>query len=94
MSMSKERNSLICFTNCALALEDGSIVRRDLWIDEAKGVIVDAQVSWELDKYGVVKNEERQRDEGRTEWSCGQVTGEEDGSCRISKRYANGALSR
>jgi len=38
------RNSLICFTNCKLALEDGSIVERDLWIDEAKGVVADAQV--------------------------------------------------
>ncbi|KIJ33086.1 carbohydrate esterase family 9 protein [Sphaerobolus stellatus SS14] len=36
-------NSLVCFTNCKLALEDGSIVQRDLWIDEEKGIIVDAQ---------------------------------------------------
>ena len=42
---SKELNKLVCFTNCALALEDGSIVRGDLWIDETKGVILDAQVS-------------------------------------------------
>jgi len=36
-------NSLICFTNCFLALEDGSLVSRDLWIDSGLGVILDAQ---------------------------------------------------
>lgn len=36
-------NLLVCFTNCKLALEDGSLIGRDLWIDQAKGVIVDAQ---------------------------------------------------
>ena len=39
-----ESNSLICFTNCFLALEDGSLVSRDLWIDADLGVILDAQV--------------------------------------------------
>lgn len=38
-------NSLICFTNCFLALEDGSLVSRDLWIDAELGVILDSQVS-------------------------------------------------
>lgn len=38
-------NGLICFTNCLLPLEDGSLVERDLWIDERRGVILDAQVS-------------------------------------------------
>ena len=42
---SKELNGLVCFTNCSLALEDGSVVPRDLWIDETKGIILDAQVS-------------------------------------------------
>ncbi|KAF8590850.1 carbohydrate esterase family 9 protein [Ramaria rubella] len=37
------RNSIICFTNCKLALEDGSLVQRDLWVDEEEGVILDAQ---------------------------------------------------
>ena len=41
-------NTLVCFTNCKLALEDGSIVSRDLWIDEEKGVILDSQVSWNV----------------------------------------------
>ncbi|KAJ1305852.1 hypothetical protein OPQ81_010577 [Rhizoctonia solani] len=36
-------NSLVCFTNCLLALEDGSLVARDLWIDSELGVILDAQ---------------------------------------------------
>lgn len=36
-------NSLICFTNCFLALEDGSLVSRDLWIDAELGVILDSQ---------------------------------------------------
>ncbi|PPQ63032.1 hypothetical protein CVT24_005978 [Panaeolus cyanescens] len=36
-------NSLICFTNCLLPLEDGSLVERDLWVDETRGIILDAQ---------------------------------------------------
>ncbi|KAF9529673.1 hypothetical protein CPB83DRAFT_811717 [Crepidotus variabilis] len=36
-------NGLICFTNCLLPLEDGSLVSQDLWIDERRGVILDAQ---------------------------------------------------
>ncbi|KAF5317336.1 hypothetical protein D9611_004021 [Ephemerocybe angulata] len=36
-------NGLVCFTNCLLPQEDGSLVKRDLWIDESKGIIVDAQ---------------------------------------------------
>ncbi|KAI0062403.1 Metallo-dependent hydrolase [Artomyces pyxidatus] len=36
-------NGLICFTNCLLPLEDGSLVRKDLWIDERRGVVLDAQ---------------------------------------------------
>ena len=38
-------NGLICFTNCLLPLEDGSLVERDLWIDEGRGTILDAQAS-------------------------------------------------
>lgn len=37
-------NGLICFTNCLLALEDGSLVKKELWTDERRGVILDAQV--------------------------------------------------
>ena len=37
-------NGLICFTNCLLPLEDGSLVERDLWIDERRGAILDSQV--------------------------------------------------
>jgi len=37
-------NGLICFTNCLLPLEDGGLVEKDLWIDERRGVILDAQV--------------------------------------------------
>lgn len=37
--------SLIRFTNCLLATESGELVKRDLWIDEGSGVILDAQVS-------------------------------------------------
>ncbi|KAI0343492.1 Metallo-dependent hydrolase [Trametopsis cervina] len=36
-------NGLICFTNCLLPLEDGSLVEKDLWIDERRGVILDSQ---------------------------------------------------
>ncbi|KAF9519366.1 carbohydrate esterase family 9 protein [Hydnum rufescens UP504] len=34
---------LLCFTNCFLPQEDGSLVRRDLWVDSAHGCILDAQ---------------------------------------------------
>ncbi|THH03821.1 hypothetical protein EW145_g5977, partial [Phellinidium pouzarii] len=37
-------NGLVCFTNCSLVQEDGSLVQEDLWIDERRGVVVDAQV--------------------------------------------------
>lgn len=35
---------LICFTNCYLPQEDGSLVLRDLWVDSVQGCILDAQV--------------------------------------------------
>lgn len=41
-------NGLICFTNCLLPLEDGTLVEKDLWIDERRGVILDAQVCGQL----------------------------------------------
>ena len=37
-------NGLICFTNCLLPTEDGSLVEKDLWIDERRGVVLDSQV--------------------------------------------------
>ncbi|KAI0821138.1 Metallo-dependent hydrolase [Irpex lacteus] len=37
------QNGLICFTNCLLPTEDGSLVEKDLWIDEVRGVVLDAQ---------------------------------------------------
>jgi hypothetical protein len=37
-------DELICFTNCFLPLEDGTLVERDLWIDAKAGVILNAQV--------------------------------------------------
>ncbi|KZV66441.1 carbohydrate esterase family 9 protein [Peniophora sp. CONT] len=36
-------NGLLCFTNCLLPLEDGRLVEKDLWIDEKRGVVLDAQ---------------------------------------------------
>ncbi|KAI0039383.1 carbohydrate esterase family 9 protein [Auriscalpium vulgare] len=36
-------NGLTCFTNCLLPLEDGSLVEKDLWIDERRGVLLDSQ---------------------------------------------------
>ena len=38
-------NGLLCFTNCLLPHEDGSLVENDLWIDEKRGVVLDAQAS-------------------------------------------------
>jgi len=43
-------NGLICFTNCLLPLEDGSLVEQDLWVDERRGVILDAQRTFFLRK--------------------------------------------
>lgn len=42
-------NGLLCFTNCLIPLEDGSLVEKDLWIDERRGVVVDSQVSGQRD---------------------------------------------
>ncbi|EGN91868.1 carbohydrate esterase family 9 protein [Serpula lacrymans var. lacrymans S7.3] len=47
---SESPNGLICFTNCLLPQEDGSLVQKDLWIDERRGVILDAQRTFFLRK--------------------------------------------
>ncbi|KIK94768.1 carbohydrate esterase family 9 protein [Paxillus rubicundulus Ve08.2h10] len=43
-------NGLVCFTNCLLPQEDGSLVEEDLWIDKRQGVILDAQKTFFLRK--------------------------------------------
>ncbi|KAI0302346.1 hypothetical protein B0F90DRAFT_208119 [Multifurca ochricompacta] len=43
-------NGLICFTNCLLPMEDGSLVEKDLWIDERRGVVLDSQKTFFLRK--------------------------------------------
>ncbi|OCH93479.1 Metallo-dependent hydrolase [Obba rivulosa] len=43
-------NGLICFTNCLLPREDGSLIQQDLWIDERRGVILDAHRTFFLRK--------------------------------------------
>ncbi|KIJ66046.1 carbohydrate esterase family 9 protein [Hydnomerulius pinastri MD-312] len=43
-------NGLVCFTNCLLPQEDGSLVEKDLWMDERRGVILDAQKTFFLRK--------------------------------------------
>ncbi|KAF8141201.1 carbohydrate esterase family 9 protein [Boletus edulis] len=48
--MSPSSNSLVCFTNCLLPQEDGSLVEKDLWIDERRGVILDAQKTFFLQR--------------------------------------------
>jgi hypothetical protein len=47
-------NGLVCFTNCLLPQEDGSLVEKDLWIDEWRGVILDAQVGHRAEVYEFV----------------------------------------
>ena len=37
-------NDLVCFTNCLLPQEDGSLIEKDLWVDALRGVILDSQV--------------------------------------------------
>ncbi|KAJ6497656.1 carbohydrate esterase family 9 protein [Mycena sanguinolenta] len=39
-------NGLVCFTNCLLPQEDGGLAKKDLWIDERRGVILDAQLTF------------------------------------------------
>ncbi|KDR75676.1 hypothetical protein GALMADRAFT_248289 [Galerina marginata CBS 339.88] len=41
-------NGLVCFTNCLLPQEDGSLIEKDLWVDETSGVILDAQKTFYL----------------------------------------------
>ncbi|KAF9012527.1 Metallo-dependent hydrolase [Cyathus striatus] len=43
-------NGLVCFTNCLLPQEDGNLLEKDLWIDERRGVILDAQKTFFLRK--------------------------------------------
>ncbi|KAL0571552.1 N-acetyl-glucosamine-6-phosphate deacetylase [Marasmius crinis-equi] len=43
-------NGLVCFTNCLLPQEDGSLIEKDLWIDQGRGVILDAQTTFFLRK--------------------------------------------
>ncbi|KAK7036426.1 N-acetyl-glucosamine-6-phosphate deacetylase [Paramarasmius palmivorus] len=44
------QNGLVCFTNCLLPQEDGTLIEKDLWIDERRGVILDAQKTFFLRK--------------------------------------------
>ena len=48
MSDRTQGNGLVCFTNCFLVKEDGTLAPGDLWIDERRGVILDAQVRIQL----------------------------------------------
>ncbi|KAF9486026.1 Metallo-dependent hydrolase [Pholiota conissans] len=41
-------NGLVCFTNCLLPQQDGSLVKKDLWVDETSGTILDAQKTFYL----------------------------------------------
>ncbi|KAK1225727.1 N-acetyl-glucosamine-6-phosphate deacetylase [Marasmius sp. AFHP31] len=43
-------NGLVCFTNCSLPQEDGTLIQKDLWIDQRRGVILDAQKTFFLRK--------------------------------------------
>lgn len=43
-------NGLVCFTNCLLPQEDGGLIEKDLWIDERRGVILNAQQTFFLRK--------------------------------------------
>lgn len=48
------QNGLVCFTNCLLPQEDGSLIEKDLWIDERRGLILDAQVDQTVSRVGVI----------------------------------------
>lgn len=43
-------NDLVCFTNCLLPKEDGSLVEKDLWVDSRRGVVLDPQKTFYLRK--------------------------------------------
>jgi N-acetylglucosamine-6-phosphate deacetylase len=42
------QNAILCFTNCLLPQEDGTLLESDLWIDETSGTILDAQKTFYL----------------------------------------------
>ncbi|EEB99507.1 hypothetical protein MPER_00804, partial [Moniliophthora perniciosa FA553] len=44
------QNGLVCFTKCLLPQEDGTLIKKDLWIDERRGVILNAQKTFFLRK--------------------------------------------
>ncbi|KAK7036417.1 hypothetical protein VNI00_011614 [Paramarasmius palmivorus] len=43
-------NGIICFTNCSLLREDGSLDKKDLWVDQVTGVILDSQDTFYIRK--------------------------------------------
>ncbi|KAK2463119.1 hypothetical protein APHAL10511_004774 [Amanita phalloides] len=43
-------NDLVCFTNCLLPQEDGSLAEKDLWVDACRGVILNSQRTFYLKK--------------------------------------------
>ena len=47
-------NGLICFTNCLLPQEDGSVIEKDLWIDGRRGVVLDSHVSGQYFPFHVI----------------------------------------
>lgn len=43
-------NGLLCFTNCLLLSDEGVLKSGDLWIDAARGVVLDSQRTFYLRK--------------------------------------------
>ncbi|KAG6920202.1 hypothetical protein DXG01_004971 [Tephrocybe rancida] len=38
-------NGLVCFTNCLIPQEDGTLIEQDVWFNEQSGIILDAQLN-------------------------------------------------
>ncbi|KAG5342620.1 hypothetical protein C0989_012125 [Termitomyces sp. Mn162] len=56
-------NGLVCFTNCLIPLEDGSLVEQDVWFDEKRGVILDAQLNGAYNfDFSIYENDESYRE--------------------------------
>ncbi|KAG6841420.1 hypothetical protein C0991_011314 [Blastosporella zonata] len=47
-------NGLVCFTNCLVPQEDGSLIEHDVWFDERRGTILDAQLTLHNDSPGFI----------------------------------------
>ena len=44
MNLNDAKDGLVRFTNCLVPTETGTLVAKDVWVDQGSGVVLDAQV--------------------------------------------------